>query len=487
MHRILFTAFGLLEFAVALVLAVLGRQLPDAADVAHSFENAERVTYRAGNQVRLFRQQVSTLRRPELQRLADRLQEQTRSVVALMKSRSIDYDTVRVMRDALGDVAQGLESLAETLDADRIGQLGKGLGETAAFLDLKVIPSSRAASQQLDDITKSLGADARRLQVLVRQAPLDLKAVAEVHDSLGRFGEGLERMQASLNPQRFKALHEGFTGLETSLATGAEQVERLAGYTYPVVKFTGLKASVERRQFWPEGDKIAGGMRKAAAGAEAAREELEAWAEDLPKLRASVAESAKVVQSTRDALGAALRQRDKIEPLLKDVPDHVGRLAESLPKFSDDLARILRDTRHLRDVAGALRQAEKGIDDAVARWPEIRKMLARSAVLLKSTRDQLDLTLEHRDEFDGQLQQTTTLAETFAALLPLFTAHLGEQLQEQEQGLDDLGDSIGEFGAAIPLYAQSVSDLLRTARWLIWLVAGTVALHGAYLTIRVKS
>lgn len=481
MRPVLVAALGLLELTIAGVLVALGCQLPGKGDVEASFANAERVTYHAGSQVRLFRQQVNTLRRPEIQELAQRLQAQTRRVTATLKSRSIDYDTVRVMRDALGDVAEGLDTFAATLDPERVGQLGKGLGETAAFLDEKVIPSARVAAEQLDGLTESLCVDAKNLQELVRSAPLDLRAVREVHDGLARFGEGLERMQDSLQLRRIQTLREGFTGLESSLNTGAEQVERLSGYTYPVVRFEGVKPVVERKQFWPEGDKIAAGMRKAAAGAEAAREELNVMAADLPRLRASIAESVKVVQRTRETLAVALRQQEKIEPLLKDVPEHIGRLAGSLPQISGDLSRILHDTRHLRDVAGALRQAEKGIDDAVRRWPELRKMLSRSAVLLKSTRAQLNQTLEHRDEFEAELSQTVNLAEAFATMLPLFTDHLGSQLQEQEEALDNLGESIDDFGAVLPAYATSASRLLQTVRWLFWLVAGLVGLHGAYL------
>src|SRR5205823_9264774 len=185
-------------------------------------------------------------------------------------------------------------------------------------------------------------------------------------------------------------------------------------------------------------------------------------------------------------LALALRQQEKIEPLLRDVPEHIGRLAESLPRISGDLSRILHDTRHLRDVAGALRQAEKGIDDAVRRWPDLRKTLSRSAVLLKSARDQLDQTLENREEFEAEFNQTINLAEAFATMLPLFTDYLGTQLQDQEQALDDLGESIDEFGAAVPVYAKSASSLLQTVRWLIWLVAGVVGLHGVYLVASAK-
>ena len=108
-------------------------------------------------------------------------------------------------------------------------------------------------------------------------------------------------------------------------------------------------------------------------------------------------------------------------------------------------------------------------------------MLSRSAVLLRSTRRQLEHTLEHRDEYDASLKQSVALAESFGAMLPLFTDHLAGQLAEQEEGLDHLGRSIDDFGGSIPAYARTASDLLLAGRLLLWVVAGLVGLHGLVL------
>jgi chromosome segregation ATPase len=486
MRRTVFLLLGVLEFIVAGVLIILGYQLPSAADVGRSFQGAERVTAHAGNQVRILRRQVDGLRRLELQELAERLQSQTRTVTGTLRTQSIDFDTVRTMRDALGDVAKGLTSLADTLNPATVGQLGNGLGETADFLDQKVVPSAQKAADHLDEATAALRADAVRLAALLRQTPLDLKAVREVHDSLGRFREGLDKMTAVLRLQRLDTMRQGFQGLETSLTTGAEQVERLSGYTYPVIAVKGLKPEVSQRQFWPEGDKIAAGMRKAAAGVTAADKEMEEMAADLPKLRASLTESAKVVDRLREALGVALAQQDKLEPVLKDAPAQAARLAEELPQLGSDLARILRDTSRLKEVAAGLRQAQKGIDTAVARWPEVRVTLGRMATLLNATRSQLDQALQHRGDYETALRQTVLVGETFTAMLPLFTEQIDSRLDEEEQALGDLSESLEEVRAALPVYEQAATNVLQTGRWLAWLVAAIVGLHGTYLVLSVR-
>src|SRR5438045_3885555 len=108
MRRTVFLTLGVLEFAVAGLLVLLGRQLPRPADVGESFQHARRVTERAGTQVRVLHRQVTGLRRLELRQLSDRLQAQTQTVTRTLRTRSVDYDTVRSMRDALGEVAEGL-------------------------------------------------------------------------------------------------------------------------------------------------------------------------------------------------------------------------------------------------------------------------------------------------------------------------------------------------------------------------------------------
>src|SRR5262249_34213968 len=250
-------------------------------------------------------------------------------------------------------------------------------------------------------------------------------------------------------------MREGFRGLECSLTAGSEQVERLSSYTYPVVTFKGAKPEVSQRPFWPDGGKIAEGMRKAALGAVAAGKEMDQLAMDLPEIRDSLLESCHLVDKVRDALALALESQDKIEPLLKEVPNHAARLAEDLPKLSTDLSRMLRDTQRLKEVATALLQAQKGIDAAVAGWPELRTTLSRLAVVLRATHNQLDQAMQHRHEYEAAMQQTVQVADTFATLLPLITDQLDGRLGEEERTLTELADGLDEVGAALPNCAQT--------------------------------
>jgi uncharacterized phage infection (PIP) family protein YhgE len=485
MRRILFPILGLLEAAIAAVLVYLGGQLPSSDEIGRGFQGAQRVTDRAGTQVLIFRRQVQDLRRPELQQLAARMQKQTQLVTHTLRQQQVDFETVGTMRDALGEVAAGLDGLADTMDPASVRRLGDGLAETATFLEDKVVPGAARAADDIEASTEALRVDSQRLGALLRQAPLDLKAAREIHDSLGRFGDGLERMNGLLKVQRLDAMRDGFRGLDDALATGADQVERLAGYTYPAIEFNGLKPEVSQKQFWPEGEKIAAGMRKAAAGASAAGKEMDGLTKELPELRTALDESRKVVLKTREALAVALAQQNKLEPLLKDAPEHAAKLAEDLPKIGQDLARVLRDTKQMKNVASALRQAQQGLETTVARWPELRKALTNSAALLRATRDQLDGAMQHRHDYETAMKQSVLLADSFAATLPLMTEQLDSRLDEEEHALHELGQSLEDVQSALPAYEHTTQQMFRSGRLLAWLAAAVIGLHGCYLTLSV--
>ena len=480
MRRVVYLILGFLEVLAAVVLVVFAWETPGPAEVHDGVARVERITEQTSGQVTRLRRELHTLReqRPRLREMALNLQAQMTLATNNLKDQRIDYDTVHTVEGALGDVARGLDSLSATLDPKGIGQLGEGLKTTADFMEDKLAPAADHAADQLDQSTEALRGDGLELSKLLRDAPLDLKAVRDIHDSLGRFNDGLARLNTRLDPSRLDALKDGFKGMEDALSTGADDVERLSGYTYPSVRLSGLRPSVEQQPLWPDAKKIADGMRRAAHGAAAAGQEIDSLGEDLPKLRDSLNESRKVAEATRDALGNALQQQDQVESLLKDVPEHAARLAEQLPHLGADLSKVLRETKHLKEVAGLLREAQKGVDAAVAHWPELRQTLSQSARLLRTAQQQMQAALEHRDDYEKAMNQTMVLARTFSAALPLMTEQMEDQLQEQEDSLKNLGDSIDQTTAVLPEWDRTVSRVLLTTRLLLVLMGAIFGLHG---------
>ena len=485
MRRVVFLVMGLLELGVAAVLVAFAWQLPAHSEVDQTFDRAERVTGRTGSQVKLFREQVHDLRRPELQDLGHQLQDQTKTVTGTLKSQAVDFDRLQTVGDALGDVANGLDGLGETLDGDNLGKMGEGLGATASYLDQQVAPTAGRAADRLDQSTADLCEDARKLSALLRQAPPDLKATKEIHDGLGRFGEGLDRMQDLLKAERLTSMRDGVQG-----AGDFAGHRRRAGRTAVGLPLSGgdharpeagggaaevLARGREDRRRDAQGGRRRQGRRRGDGGtggrpAQAARGPRRQPQDGRPDPR---------------RLALALKQQDKLEVLLKNVPEHSPGLADELPKLTGDLSATCA-RRSAQGGGGHARARRKGVDAAVAKWPQLKTDLSHAAVLLRSTRGQVRQALERREEYEAALKQSIVLAETFATLLPIYLESLDRQLEQQEEGLGDLSHGLDEVTAAIPEYGKATNRLLDTARLLVWLVAGIVLLHGAYLVASVR-
>jgi uncharacterized phage infection (PIP) family protein YhgE len=468
MRHIVVLSLGVLEFVIALVLLMFAWQLPGPNQVRDAVGRVERVSRQTGEQVAHLRDQLKGLRqqRPEMIRQSRALKDHLDQVIRTLELQKLDLAAMRNLNDSLGDVARGLDGLSEVFNPELIRQLGVALETTASYLDEKVVPAAADAALQLERSTALLKADAERLAALVKDAPLDLKAAKEVHEALGHFTEGLDRVAP---PERLKnliTLREGFKGMETALNSGAGQVEQ--------------------RPFWPEGGKIAEGMRDGAKGAGAAVKEMAGLNDDLPKLQKSLEESRKIALATRDAIGEALKRQDKLAPLLKDMPAHAARLAESLPKLGDDLAKVLRDTARLKEVAGSLRKADKSLQEAAKRWPDVRKTLVGSADLLRQAQGRLRPALDHPERYENAMRDTIVTAKALSAAVPLITDQINDDLNEQERSLGHLGKSIDSVTDVMPDISNTAAGLLQSMRLLIALVALVFALHGTYLALTAR-
>ena len=483
MRRDIFPLLGLIELAVALAMVALGLCLPGRAAVRQSFAGARRVTAAAGDQVRALRDGVGELRRSRLHRTAERLGAVTRTLATTARQGRVDFDTVLTVRDATDRAAAGLDHLAEGLDPDALGELGDGLVETADFLDRDLLPAAAKAADDLDAASGHLRESTRRFAELVRAAPPDLEPIRELHDGLARFDEGLGALHATLDPRRLAALRQAAEGAEGVVAEAARLAGRAAGYSYPVVTLDGLTPRVRNRPFWPGGAAVSADMRKVAGGLAAIGREVDTLARELPKVQAAVAESRRTVGATRRALAAALGRQGEAERLLRQMPEQAARLGEELPRLTGDLARALRGTKRLERVAAALRRSRKGLDAAVAGWPEVRRGLSGSAALLRVTRDQLDQVLGRRAEYEAAREQVEGLSGEFAGLLPLLTQGLDARLDREDRALAEMAGGIARVDEALPVYETALERGLALGRLLAWLVAAIAGLHGGYLIL----
>ncbi len=481
MRKLLFTGVGVLEVVIAIAIGLIGLKLPNRAEVSANFDRVEKVTDGSEKQVRLMRVQVSDLRQQDFATKADRLRVHTRTAADMAGRQQVNFDTVVAIARSLSEVSKGLTAWANTVDADQLKKVSDGLGETAKYLETGVADPSEKSAAELELALGTLEKDSVKLAALLRQAPADLKSVRAIHDGLASFDTGLEKLSELMTAEKITAMKDGMAGLETSLSSTADQVAKVSAITYPVVTFVGLKPNVEMKPFWPDGDKVAEGLRKATKGVQAANKQFTTLEKNLPDLEKALAASRKSVGQTRDTLGAALKQQSETEQLLKTVPAQTAALAEALPKIGRALATMLRETKKLRDLAKGLQAVQKTLDDTLKTWPEVAKGLKQSAVVLDRAREQLDQAASHRDDYERAMQSSSQIARSLADLLPAFTDQLDSRLGQQEASLEQMEAGLGEVNKSLPMMEEKTSDLIGMVKVLLYLVGTLLAFHAAWV------
>lgn len=483
MRRRVCLIIGACECVLALVVCYLATSLPRSTAVGATFDRVENAARASGKQVSATRRHVLLVRKSEAQTLAAKLQDQTEKVAVALRSQKVDFEAVAAMRTALIQSAKGLDSLLATLDGEQATRLANAFGESARFIDETLLPAAAKTAEQIEKTTANLSKDGETLARLLRETSPDLKAAREIHDSLARFDEGLDRMAKILEFKRLNAVKAGFGGLQTSLETTAGEVERLTKYHYPAIKVRGLKVEVEEKPFWPNGERIAEGLRKATDGVRAAEKEMDDITRELPAVRKAVEESRKVVVQTRSVLGKTLQQQDKLDAILRDLPGRMAALLESIPRISQEMAQVLKQTAHLGSVSIALKETQKGLDAVAKQWPAVRDGLRQTAELLRLSAGQLDHVVKNKDQYAAALDQSTELAETFARMTPLVAQQVTAQLEEQEASLGSLETSIDQAADTIPDMKASTLDVLLAGRILAWLVAIIFGMHGVLMLV----
>jgi len=481
MRKLFFTGIGVVEVAIAIAIVLIGMKLPNREEVSANFDRVEKVTDGSEKQVRLMKAQVADLRKQDFATKADQLRIHTRTAADVAGRQQVNFDTVVAIASSLSDVSKGLTAWANTIDAEQMKKLSTGLGETAKYLETGVADPSEKSAAELELALGTLEKDSVRLAALLREAPPDLKAAKSVHDGLASFDTGLEKLGELVKVDKVTAMREGMVGLDTALSSTADQVDKVSALTYPVVTFVGLKPSVEMKSFWPEGDKVAEGLRKATKGVQAANKQLTTMEKSLPDLEKALAESRKSVGQTRESLAKALKQQAETEKLLKTVPSQTAALAEALPKIGRTLATMLKETRKLRELAKGLYAVQKTLDDTLKTWPEVAKGLKQSAAVLNRARMQLDETTAQRAEYEKAMQSSSQIARSLADLLPAFTDQLDSRLGQQEASLEQMETGLGEVNKSLPVMQEKTSDLIGMVKVLLYLVGTLLAFHASWV------
>ncbi len=484
MRRPLHLAMGFVEILVAVVLGGFVLQLPGPDEVIEKVGRVEAVSRESGQQVAGLRQQLAIIRQrePRARQVAERMREQVRRSGQDLRAQKIDYEeATERLADALGKTADGINEAVEGLSSEWLDNLALSLALTADFLDKRVVPAAGTAGSRLEESSRELRADARRLSALWAQAPLDVQMARSAYQFLGQFNASLEVVSDRLDEERIHVVLLELKGMELSVLSAADSAERLGSMTNPLEVFS-LKRDQQPKTLWPEGKQSAARLRDLARGIEEARRQLLAQADLVPAVRAWVDAGRASTADARRDLARVIQQRLSEDPKLRNTPLYVASMAEDVLAVGEELGRLLRQTNRLREVSKHLRQAGEGTIVAKRRFQEMRVGLVHFAGLLHRLEASLR-QVRRENAFKSSLEQTLAALAAFVDALPVLTDSLESELEEQDRSIGRLQGSVDRLSETLPESGRAAARLVQMTRILMLLMGGLFILHGVYLIL----
>ncbi len=467
---------------VAVFLVAMAVMLPNKKDIRDTFSSAATVTEGTRKQVDEIRAELDLVRRDaRLQEVAERLSDSTRAISSIVTDTRIDFATLATIRDATGQVADGLDNASLLVDPQSLSSLAATFRRSADFLDQGVIPTASQAADRIEKSSHDLKTSAQQVARLAQTIPLDIQMVRELEVSLGRFDGALKASSDMINPEYMTVLKDAVDSVAIIINDVGDVVETLAKKTLPNPSFEGIKPKIEYTPIWSDGAQVTQNIRNMSANVKRVGSGIESIGKELPELQHGISSSRETISAIRQSLKLALEQQDDIQNILEEMPKQGARIAEELPGMLENVAHAIRNTQSLEQIASVLRESGKEIDNALVRLPEVQEGIAGTATLLRVSGKQMDLVLQNREGYETAMNQTQELAKELAASVPAWTAGIDSRLERQADALDDIRLGLEGFEQIIPKYERSAEHILAVIRNGLWVVSALVAVHGMFV------
>ena len=167
--------------------------LPSGSELDRIATTAESASGSAVDQLALLRAGIDDLQRPEIQASIDHASQQANAIAEVLKGQSIDIETVQVLHDALGDLADGLEKTGDFVDAENALAMATALESTADFLEISVAANADQVANQIETVASAFSRNAELMKQFLEKEPFDLRAVEQLRDTLDSYSEALKK------------------------------------------------------------------------------------------------------------------------------------------------------------------------------------------------------------------------------------------------------------------------------------------------------
>jgi hypothetical protein len=434
MRRSLFLGIGVIETVLACVLVIIGWQIPRPSAADQCFDRADQITRSAAEQVHLFRGQIGEIRQKDFPKMARQLRIRAETVVGNFRTASIDFATVEAISAALATSSRDLESWSDALNAE------KYLAVLADLNDEVNRPSSQRLAEPAAGPASPVAGDIDRgLFGLWRGPELASKAT----NASPRDLDDKQRLEGPKCVEGLVAIRGRCAELEQNLDSTIRHVQILSSINLPFVALGGAPTGIEMRPLWPEGRIIAMELQKSLDVLKAFNQQLNSIASAAPEMFKALA-----------------------------GPNHPnGETGKSMGASSD----------RFRELTAELRKNSRELQQIRRTWPALVETMRSSARALKSSQRQLDAVLAQRAFCERAVNDSGRITGAAEDLFDSCSAQFEARLDEQEKALGQMEKGLNDVADTLPPVKQTANDVLVALRWMFWLVAGFIGLHGAFV------
>ncbi len=417
--------------------------LPSNSELNDVAVTANKAGDSALEQIKLLQDGIEDFQQTDIQTSIDNAGLQAKTVADLLKGQTIDIETVQMLHDAFGDLAVGLETTGEFIDPENAMVLATSLENTATFLETSVATNALEIAGQVEKGAQSFSSNAKRLNQFLETKPFDLKAIEQLRDTLNSYSKAINSInQYQLSTNDFNAI--------------AKSLEQVSSQ----VQYYGTIAIL------PSDTKTA--SRNAAKSLRVIAEKTKELGRQLPQIRAAVSDSKKTVDAAKMMLDNALKQRDTIEPILRELPEQFVFLSEEFPKLALNFTALMRETSKINQAAAVLRETAMRTRKAGEELPKIRSAISRGARLLANSQQQLNHVINNREKYDAALGQTVVTLEGLSVAIPATKSQIDERLKEQKLILERFAVTATQTNNMIASLQASLSNRINLIRMLLY-------------------
>ena len=460
------------HFAILIGIGCFLFLLPSKAELDQFANTAGKASENAIEQIALLGSTIDDFQQPNIQTSIDNAGLQAKAVAEVLKGQSIDKETVQVLHDAFGDLADGLEKTGDFIDPENALAMATALEDAAEKLETSVVPNADEIANKIEEGVKSFDSMTKHLNRIAESSRSGFNNSQQLLSSITSIRNLL------------KDIEDVILVLETISGSSYPLVNAVADGAHTLANDTRLPG-FPNKSYLPQG--VTKNALLVSTQGKALAKELHYFkTKKFPDIRTNLRETRKGMALAEASLKNGLEHRVDIEQFLAHVCQQLEYLSKEYPRLALQFATVVRDTSKVKAIAATLRASGKRIRTASTELPKIQASISRGTKLLANSQQQLQHVIENRDKYDVALKQTVVTLEGLSVAIPATKSQIDQRLQEQKRILDGFEVTARQTDKMISAYHSSLQYTFKLLRLLLF-AAIAITIGSFFLRLRGRS